>query len=74
MSEKEDWAGESPLGGACYCVGPQNGQPKCPCLLRIERERVAAEKHYNRLLDRSKEINWDTPKPCKHCKGTGVQP
>jgi len=21
----------------CFCIGPQNGEPKCPCLMRQER-------------------------------------
>jgi hypothetical protein len=20
--------------GACFCIGPQNGEPKCPCQMR----------------------------------------
>lgn len=27
----------------CYCVGPQNGEPKCPCMLRA-MERATKER------------------------------
>ena len=28
------------ISHACNCIGPQNGQPKCPCMMRnvIERD------------------------------------
>ena len=25
----------------CACLGPQNGEPECPCRMRIERGRKA---------------------------------
>lgn len=27
------WEGESP-SNACFCIGPQNGEPLCPCRMR----------------------------------------
>jgi len=26
---------ESDKGHMCFCVGPQNGEPECPCRMRI---------------------------------------
>jgi hypothetical protein len=31
---------------ACFCIGPQNGEPLCPCMMRgraIERSKMREE-------------------------------
>lgn len=28
------WVTASGAGFACNCIGPQNGQPRCPCMMR----------------------------------------
>ena len=33
---------------ACYCIGPQNGQPLCPCQMR---NVVVREGRYKRVID-----------------------
>lgn len=31
-------AGQASQSRACGCVGPQNGQPRCPCMMRNVKE------------------------------------
>lgn len=30
------------MAGACACMGPQNGEPECPCKMRRRRAEQAA--------------------------------
>jgi len=27
----------------CFCIGPQNGDPLCPCMMRAQNEEAATE-------------------------------
>ena len=27
---------DGPISNACYCIGPQNGEPFCPCMMRAK--------------------------------------
>lgn len=43
---------------ACFCIGPQPGQTKCPCQIRAEiREDIAG--YYDNIQDRSKKYYDD---------------
>lgn len=36
MLERAKWAAENPQAplNQCNCIGPQNGEPRCPCAMR----------------------------------------
>ncbi len=34
MSKKQIWQLSGPSTRSCFCVGPQDGQPLCPCRMR----------------------------------------
>ena len=39
-----------PIAGACACLGPQNGEPLCPCGMRAAQE-IAARGRFVRRVD-----------------------
>lgn len=50
MTDKNWLLEEMEKARACFCIGPQNGEPYCPCRMRQEdykerkiRERLIAE-------------------------------
>jgi len=41
FDEQYNWGGpppRGPLASECFCVGPQNGEPMCPCAMKAERQ------------------------------------
>lgn len=42
---KRIWESESgnPQPHPCFCIGPQNGEPECPCRMRIRRNEKNAD-------------------------------
>ncbi|WP_066770021.1 hypothetical protein [Sphingobium sp. CCH11-B1] len=48
---------------ACNCVGPQNGDPVCPCAMPAYRERQLGERalEFIRKQGLEKEISHETP-------------
>ena len=39
---------------ACNCVGPQNGEPECPCMMPAYRQRKAEREAWEREQERMK--------------------
>jgi hypothetical protein len=36
---KDSWLGDAPEVRQCFCVGPQRGEPLCPCQMREKHKR-----------------------------------
>lgn len=51
---------------ACFCVGPQNGDPVCPCQMPAYLQRQAERQAWEREQERIREI-WTV-------KGDGSAP
>lgn len=51
------WLGNANAGRLCNCVGPQNGQPLCPCQMAnvIQRD--------GRWIEREKDLGPVSPSP-----------
>jgi len=47
---------------SCGCIGPQNGQPLCPCMMRgvtIENGRYVKKQDLGPVEERKIGFDWD---------------
>jgi hypothetical protein len=82
MMNDSYWSTTTGTVNGCFCVGPQEGEPLCPCRMREEKRDLKAsesewKRRYEELLERNKEIGlYENASGCLHnncsdCNGTG---
>lgn len=61
-------AGSNSRGFACNCIGPQNGDPVCPCAMPAHREREMHRRSHETLMKLLAERDGLAAVRCAVCK------
>ena len=51
FANAKEWKHDGPAPHACFCIGPQNGDPACPCAMRRRFDGITAEDIYGHLMN-----------------------
>lgn len=62
---------DSPPPKICNCIGPQHGQPHCPCLMHGKQQAEAAMRQ--RVVAELIAQGWKPPLPRVRVKAAGVE-